>query len=99
VVPTWEEIPSAAAASIAAVTTSWCAAAGYSIGAYRRDAPSWRSAESKIATSPIFARCWSDPHVPARRNVVAPTRASSSRAIAVEGAPIPVEVQLIGTPR
>jgi hypothetical protein len=31
-------------------------------------------------------------------NVVAPHRASSSIAIDVEGAPMPVDVQVIGTP-
>ena len=43
-------------------------------------------------------RSWSDPHVPIRTNVVAPTRASSSSAIAVDGAPIPVEVHEIDAP-
>src|SRR3989304_3679513 len=41
--------------------------------------------------SPLATRSWNVPHVPMRTNVFAPTRASSSIAIAVE-------VQLIGTP-
>ena len=41
---------------------------------------------------------WKVPAVPSRRNVVAPHRASSSIATDVEGAPIPVDVQEIGTP-
>ena len=48
--------------------------------------------------SPLRTRSWKVPHVPIRTKVVAPTRASSSIAIAVEGHPIPVDVQLIGTP-
>src|SRR3990170_6353240 len=48
--------------------------------------------------SPWATRSWNVPHVPIRTNVVAPTRASSSIAIAVEGQPIPVDVQLMGTP-
>src|SRR3990172_3037507 len=48
--------------------------------------------------SPLATRSWNVPHVPIRTNVVAPTRASSSIAIAVEGQPIPVDVQLMGTP-
>ncbi len=38
------------------------------------------------------------PHVPIRMNVVAPTRASSSSAIEVDGAPMPVDVHEIGVP-
>src|SRR5262245_31003596 len=49
--------------------------------------------------SPTRARACNEPQVPIRMNVVAPTRASSSSAIAVDGAPIPVDVQEIGTPR
>ena len=49
--------------------------------------------------SPLCTRSWNVPHVPIRTNVVAPTRASSSIAIAVEGHPIPVDVHEIGTPR
>src|SRR5919198_201445 len=48
--------------------------------------------------SPGRTRSWNVPHVPIRTNVVAPTRASSSIAIAVDGQPIPVEVHEIGTP-
>src|SRR5919204_4868477 len=48
--------------------------------------------------SPVRTRSWNVPHVPIRTNVVAPTRASSSIAIAVDGQPIPVEVHEIGTP-
>jgi hypothetical protein len=52
-----------------------------------------------MAMSPFATWSWNVPHVPILMNVVAPTRASSSMAIAVEGQPIPVDVQLIGTPR
>src|SRR4029450_5561901 len=49
--------------------------------------------------SPLRTRSWNVPHVPIRTNVVARTRESSPSAIAVEGQPIPVDVQEIGTPR
>src|SRR5262245_24695788 len=49
--------------------------------------------------SPGRTRSWNVPQVPIRTNVVAPTRASSSIAIAADGQPIPVDVHEIGTPR
>src|SRR4029453_4410033 len=61
--------------------------------------PSQRAGESKIAMSPLRTRSWNVPHVPIRTNVVAPTRASSSIAIAVDGQPIPAEAEESGTPR
>ena len=48
--------------------------------------------------SPIATWSRNVPQVPMRMNVVAPTRASSSSAIDVDGAPIPVEVHEIGAP-
>ena len=81
-----------------AATTSWLATAGYSGGAYPCDAPSRRTAESKIAISPFATLSRKVPQVPTLKKVVAPHRASSSMAIAVDGAPIPVDTQLIGAP-
>jgi hypothetical protein len=49
--------------------------------------------------SPFCTSSWNVPHVPTRMKVSAPHRASSSMAIDVDGAPMPVDVHEIGAPR
>jgi hypothetical protein len=53
---------------------------------------------SKIAIVPFETSSWNMPQVPMPMNVVAPTQASASSAIAVDGQPIPVEQHVIGAP-
>ena len=51
-----------------------------------------------MTRSPTAAASWMAPQEPTRTNVSAPTRASSSTAMAVDGDPIPVEVTETGSP-
>ncbi len=81
-----------------ASTISISATAGNSTGIYSTDVPSNLTAEVGIIISPkciFFCRA---PVVPRRTKYFAPDMISSSRAMAAEGQPIPVEVTLTVNP-
>ena len=68
------------------------------MGAYSLLVPSMRIAPDAITRSPLSTSSCMPPHVPTLIKVSAPQFASSSRAIAAEGPPMPVEVTLSLTP-
>ena len=74
------------------------ATAGNSIGAYSLLVPSILIAPVAITISPPIISVCIPPHVPTRKNVSAPDFTSSSKAIAADGPPIPVEVTLTFIP-
>jgi hypothetical protein len=65
---------------------------GESSRTYSLVVPSWRTAPVVITRSPKAISGWIPPQEPTRIQVSAPTRASSSTAMAAEGLPIPVEL-------
>ena len=75
------------------------ATAGYSMGRYEIPVPSSRMAAVPTITSPGCTSGVTEPLVPVRISVLAPTLTSSSTAMAMDGQPIPVEVTETGIPR
>jgi len=98
VIPVKKLFPNLRAESWRATTTSGVAAAGYPSKAYCLLVPSSLTAASATIRVPIFACGLIAPQVPTLIMSLTPSLASSSTAIAVEGPPMPVDIDITYSP-